>query len=428
MEAEKIKNLYDDFIKSYPAKTQDELWLKLSKKFQEFWYEKIVSEKSKQLSVDEIDEIVRILDIKGKGNKKDSNAIAAVMIPQVAWRNLFQELCSNKRLSGLITQIFEENNSEKKIGFIDQLYEINKDSRNYLTGRSGNAINALLAGFDPVKNLSMISLRDRKMLIDYFKFLIPSDFEHRSPGFKFIESNRIILESFSELGVKGSARTISEFCYCKPVIGLWREIVTVKRPDKDVNVIIPSSPDEDKDLEEVTDNKEEQRESISIQALLAKIGSEMDFKIWLPKSDRARVLKNWKPSAGELLDSLPLNYNNAVMKTVENIDVLWLKRGSIIRAFEVEHTTSIYSGILRMADLLALLPNINIKLHIVAPIARKEKVFEEIQRPVFSLLESGAMSEFCTYLSYDSVHELSEEKHLGNLKESVLDELAEAAE
>jgi hypothetical protein len=39
---------------------------------------------------------------------------------------------------------------------------------------------------------------------------------------------------------------------------------------------------------------------------------------------------------------------------------------SIVRAFEVEHTTSVYSGILRMADLLALQPNMDIKLQFVA--------------------------------------------------------------
>lgn len=43
------------------------------------------------------------------------------------------------------------------------------------------------------------------------------------------------------------------------------------------------------------------------------------------------------------------------------------KEKTIIRVFEVEHTTSIYSGILRMADLMAL-QNLNIKTHIVAPI------------------------------------------------------------
>ena len=49
----------------------------------------------------------------------------------------------------------------------------------------------------------------------------------------------------------------------------------------------------------------------------------------------------------------------------------------------------------RMADLLALQPNMDIKLHIVAPIAKREKVFQEIRRPVFSLLEKGPLAESC---------------------------------
>ena len=68
------------------------------------------------------------------------------------------------------------------------------------------------------------------------------------------------------------------------------------------------------------------------------------------------------------------------------------------RAFEVEHTTAIYSGILRMADLLALQPNMQIQLHIVAPIERREKVLREIKRPVFSLLDHGPLYEKCTFL------------------------------
>ena len=64
---------------------------------------------------------------------------------------------------------------------------------------------------------------------------------------------------------------------------------------------------------------------------------------------------------GVLLDVLPLNYDETTLRTIEQIDVLWLKRRSIVRAFEIEHTTAVYSGILRMADLLALQPNMDIK-------------------------------------------------------------------
>ncbi len=81
-----------------------------------------------------------------------------------------------------------------------------------------------------------------------------------------------------------------------------------------------------------------------------------------------------------------------------------------------------------MADLLALQPNMDIRLHIVAPIAKREKVFQEIRRPVFSLLERGPLSELCTYLSYDSLRELVGQKHLAHLLDTVLDEYAEEAE
>jgi hypothetical protein len=165
-----------------------------------------------------------------------------------------------------------------------------------------------------------------------------------------------------------------------------------------------------------------------MQALLAKIGAEMGMKIWIPRNDRAAVLAEWKTDNRPVLEILPLNYDETTLRTIEQIDILWLRGRAIVRAFEVEHTTSIYSGILRMADLLALQPNMNIRLHIVAPLARREKVFQELRRPVFSLLEEGPLSDTCTYLSYDSVEELSSQKHLAHLSDSVLDEYAEEAE
>ena len=165
-----------------------------------------------------------------------------------------------------------------------------------------------------------------------------------------------------------------------------------------------------------------------MQSLIAQIGARMGMAIWIPPADRAGVLREWKKDQQTILDRLPLNYDDTTLRTIEQIDVLWLRGRSIVRAFEVEHTTSVYSGILRMADLLALQPNMDIKLHIVAPAAKREKVFQEIRRPVFSLLEKGPLAESCTYLSYDSLRELAEQKHLSHLSDTVLDEYAEEAE
>jgi len=154
----------------------------------------------------------------------------------------------------------------------------------------------------------------------------------------------------------------------------------------------------------------------------------MGMQIWVPRSDRAKVLAEWRGEHRPLLERLPLNYDETTLKTIEQIDVLWLKGRAIQRAFEVEHTTWVYSGILRMADLLALQPNMDIRLHIIAPISRRYKVFQELRRPVFSLLDRGPLSESCTYLSYDSVRELAAQPHLSHLLDSVLEEYEEEAE
>jgi predicted RNA-binding protein len=197
----------------------------------------------------------------------------------------------------------------------------------------------------------------------------------------------------------------------------------VRRADKDVTVTVPEGTDMEEDA-----GRPEVRESAKIQALLAEVGSRMGMQIWVPRGDRATVLAEWAGDHPPLLERLPLNYDETTLRTIEQIDVLWLKGRAIKRAFEVEHTTSVYSGILRMADLLALQPNMDIRLHIVAPVGRREKVFQELLRPVFSLLDRGPLSEICTYLSYDSVRELAEQEHLSHLSDSVIEEYEEGAE
>lgn len=199
----------------------------------------------------------------------------------------------------------------------------------------------------------------------------------------------------------------------------------IQRPDGSVVVTVPD--DKVGVVEEPADVSTD-RESIRVQAALCRIGEAMGFKIWLPNADRSRVAGHWSAQPGVLLDRLPLNYDETTLDTIKRIDVLWLKGRAIRRAFEVEHSTAIYSGLLRMADLCALLPNINVPLHIVAPESRREKVFQEITRPVFSLLENSPLADRCTYLSYGSVEELGELDYLSHTTDSVLDEFKEYAE
>lgn len=171
------------------------------------------------------------------------------------------------------------------------------------------------------------------------------------------------------------------------------------------------------------------QQSLRMQARVAQIGAEMGFRIWVPKTDKARVQEHIPEALrSAFLEELPLNYNDTTIRTIENIDVLWLKNRSMARAFEIEHTTAIHSGLLRMADLLALQPNMDIHLHIVAPEERRDQVLREIRRPVFSLLEKGPLYEQCSYLSYESIEVLSDTPNLRHINDSIIGEYEETAE
>ncbi len=149
----------------------------------------------------------------------------------------------------------------------------------------------------------------------------------------------------------------------------------------------------------------------------------------MPRNDWARVLERLPTGMHQnFLGSLPLNYDDTTLRTIEQIDVLWLKNRSRARAFEIEHTTAIYSGLLRMADLLALQPNMDTRLHVVAPTDKRDRVLCEIRRPVFSLLDRGPLYEQCTILSYDAVQSLGGERHLAYMKDDIIEEYAESAE
>ena len=84
------------------------------------------------------------------------------------------------------------------------------------------------------------------------------------------------------------------------------------------------------------------------------------------------------------------------------IDVLWLRGNAIVSAFEIESTTSIYSGLLRMSDLIAMQPNLKIPLYLVAPDDRRDKVITEVNRPTFSRLDPP-MSQMCRFIAFSAL-------------------------
>lgn len=137
-----------------------------------------------------------------------------------------------------------------------------------------------------------------------------------------------------------------------------------------------------------------------MQWLLLKLGSDIGLDVWVARNDRNKQY-NGVPfsSIPNLRKELPRQFDEATNRTIELIDVLWLQKDAIIAAFEVEHTSSIYSGLLRMSDLISMQPNLKINLYIVAPDERSDKVIAEVNRPTFARL-NPSLPKICKFIPY----------------------------
>jgi len=166
-----------------------------------------------------------------------------------------------------------------------------------------------------------------------------------------------------------------------------------------------------------------------IQYQLLSLGADLGLDVWVARNDRT---KKWDGKAlgdsRNMLDRLPTQFNEATNRTIELIDVLWLSGNTIVAAFEVECTTSVYSGLLRMSDLLALQPNLTLDLYLVAPDERRGKVEQELLRPTFSLREKP-LAKICGFLPFGTFCEkLAGIRKLGlsdSLKPNFLKSVAE---
>lgn len=130
----------------------------------------------------------------------------------------------------------------------------------------------------------------------------------------------------------------------------------------------------------------EDRTHTEIQGWLRDLGMALGFDVWIAANDRSRSYADGRLCDGCLAD-LPIAVRNSPgADAVRLIDVLWLARGSdnVVAAFEVEHTTSIYSGIVRLLDLaLGASDGLAKALFLVAPDQREGDVRAQLARPAF---------------------------------------------
>ncbi len=136
-----------------------------------------------------------------------------------------------------------------------------------------------------------------------------------------------------------------------------------------------------------------------VQSLLGSIGWKKGYKIWYPQSDR-EVVRSFATTDINLLTTLP-HFGSEINGILSEIDVIWFDVNKPISFFEVEHSTPVYSGLLRFNDVLLSVSGVD-NFNIVANEDREGKFGREANRPTF---RSSKLSEKVAFLNYRNVYQ-----------------------
>ena len=140
---------------------------------------------------------------------------------------------------------------------------------------------------------------------------------------------------------------------------------------------------------------------MQVQTLLGGIGDAKGFDIWIPSNDRGKLDWNLTARFG-IRDSLPPSFI-PIREIAEGIDVIWMERGGERPAafYEVEHSTPVYSGLLRFNDVHLMLPMPTLRFGIVSNDERRALSIRQMSRPTFrqvGSMNSAHFSSIATYL------------------------------
>lgn len=133
-------------------------------------------------------------------------------------------------------------------------------------------------------------------------------------------------------------------------------------------------------------SRENDHTHTEIQGWLRDLGLALGFSVWVAANDQGRIWQGGKLGDGCLTTLPPAITSAPGIESVRLIDIIWIDKsgGQAVAAFEVEHSTSIYSGIVRMLDLAmggSEAPPEG--LFLVAPDGREKDVRAQLIRPAF---------------------------------------------
>jgi len=204
---------------------------------------------------------------------------------------------------------------------------------------------------------------------------------------------------------------------------LKREQAAQRRPRRAHPPLTPSVTEQLELQDEPVISKRDVSAHTKAQSELITLGKITGCSVWIASNDQGRTYAG-EALGADCLKKLPgMGLSEEAMRRISLIDVIWVNQNAPVCAFEVETSTSIYSGLLRMSDLLAVVPALNIQIYIVAPRERQNKVLAELARPTFRKI---GLSEYCRYIPSEDLSELiARVKGFGgHIQPTILDTIA----
>jgi len=141
---------------------------------------------------------------------------------------------------------------------------------------------------------------------------------------------------------------------------------------------------------EVKAEKEDENLHTEMQYHLLKIGNSLGYDVICASNDKSKSY-NGNNFSFLCLDKFPeMNTDSDTASTIKLIDVLWYQKGTnnVIAAFEVEKSTSIYSGILRLTDLSYSIADGDEIFYLIVPNKREKDVCLQLCRPAIKGLQT----------------------------------------
>jgi len=137
-----------------------------------------------------------------------------------------------------------------------------------------------------------------------------------------------------------------------------------------------------------------------IQTLLGSLGTTKGYEVWIPTSDQSKM--DWSLTHPfECARDFPLAIER-IRDVGQQIDVIWTARarGTPRAFFEIEHSTPIYSALLRFNDVHILAPRLGAAYSVVSNEARRSLFVRQLGRPTF---KASGLAEACNFLEYRNV-------------------------